>query len=204
VNQRDTLSGLTESDGRSASHLELDPVDHEEPTWDMRQAVPRRRFDRRARMILSAAAVAALLANAGAAWAYWRFNSPPEEDRWPAAGVSVEVSMTATSDPTRPLRAGAEGNLTVAVTNQHPASVRILSITAGPGRVVADDAHREAGCVNPRVQLTRETFPVSWEVPKNTIGAFILPGALIRQVGGPAACQGATFTVPVRANAVRP
>lgn len=204
MNQRDTLSGFTESDSRPASHIELDPADHEEPTWEVRQPGRRRRFDRRARMILGAAAVAALLANAGAAWAYWRFNSPPEEEPWQSAGVSVEVSITATSDPTRPLRAGTEGNLTVAVTNQHPAQVHIFSITAGPGRVVADEAHREAGCVNPRVKLTQETFPVSWEVPKNTIGAFILPGALTMQPGGPAACQGATFTVPVRAKAVRP
>ena len=204
MTRRDTLAGLTESDSRSSSHIELDPVDHEEPTWEVRQPGQRRRFDRRARIILSAAAVAALLANAGAAWAYWRFNGPAEEDRWPAGGTRVEVSITATSDPTRPLRAGGSGNLTVTVTNQHPVPVHILSITQGPGKVVADDVHREAGCAAPRVELTQRTFPVTWEVPKNTIGAFILPGALTMRPGGPAACQGATFTVPVRAQAVRP
>ncbi|MDI6099653.1 hypothetical protein QLQ12_13705 [Actinoplanes sp. NEAU-A12] len=204
MNRRDTLSGFTESDGPSPSHIELEPSDHEEPTWEVRQPGPRRRFDRRARMILSAAAIAALLANAGAAWAYWRFNGPSEEDRWSSGGTDVEVAISATSDPNRPLRAGGDGNLTVTVTNQHPAPVHLFLIKPGPGEVVADDAHRRAGCVDPRVELTQRTFPVSWEVPKNTIGAFILPGALTMRPGGPAACQGATFTVPVRAQAVRP
>jgi hypothetical protein len=203
VNRRDTLPGFTESDGRVPSHLELDPSDHEEPTWEVRQPGARRRFDRRARMILGVAALAALLANAGAAWAYWRFNSPPPEDEW-AAGARVEVTLNAISDPGRPLQPGATGNLTVTVTNQHGAAVHLTSIVPGPGPVVADDAHREAGCVEPRVEFTREAFPVSWEVPRNTVGAFILDGALSMRVGGSSACRGATFTVPVRAQAVRP
>jgi hypothetical protein len=203
VNRRDTLTGFTESDGRSPSHLELDAVDHEEPTWEVRQPGPRRRFDRRARMILGAAAVAALLANAGAAWAYWRFNSQPAENEW-AAGSRVEVTVNAISDPARPLQPGATGNLTVTVTNQHGAAVHLTSIVPGPGPVIADDAHREAGCVRPRVEFTRTEFPVSWEVPRNTVGAFILNGVLTMRAGGPAACQGATFTVPVRAQATQP
>ncbi|MEU4618911.1 hypothetical protein AB0G04_02870 [Actinoplanes sp. NPDC023801] len=203
MNRRDTLPGLTESDGRAPSHLELDAVDHEEPTWEVRQPGPRRRFDRRARMILSVAAVAALLANAGAAWAYWRFNSPAPEDEWVAAS-RVEVSLTAISDPVRPLRPGSTGNLTVTVTNQHASTVQVTSIVPGPGPVVADDAHREAGCVAPRVEFTRPQFAVSWEVPRNTVGAFILNDALTMRGGGSAACQGATFTVPVRAEATQP
>ncbi|GIE27676.1 hypothetical protein Ait01nite_007210 [Actinoplanes italicus] len=186
-----------------ASHLELDTADHEEPTWEVRQPGPRRRFDRRARMILGAAAVAALLANAGAAWAYWRFNSPEPQDEW-AAGSRVEVTLTAISDPGRPLRPGSTGNLTITVTNQHAASVQLTSIVPGPGPVIADEVHREAGCVEPRVEFTRSEFPVSWEVPRNTVGAFILNGALTMRAGGSAACQGATFTVPVRAQASRP
>ncbi|PRX24597.1 hypothetical protein [Actinoplanes italicus] len=203
MNRRDTLPGFTESDGRMASHLELDTADHEEPTWEVRQPGPRRRFDRRARMILGAAAVAALLANAGAAWAYWRFNSPEPQDEW-AAGSRVEVTLTAISDPGRPLRPGSTGNLTITVTNQHAASVQLTSIVPGPGPVIADEVHREAGCVEPRVEFTRSEFPVSWEVPRNTVGAFILNGALTMRAGGSAACQGATFTVPVRAQASRP
>jgi hypothetical protein len=203
VNRRDTLPGFTESDGRVPAHLELDTADHEEPTWEVRHPTRRRRFDRRARAILSAAAIAALLANAGAAWAYWRFNSPVPEEDW-TSGTAVEVSLTAISDPGRPLRPGIPGNLTVTVTNQHGAPVHITEILPGKGRAVADDVHRDAGCADPRVEFTQPSFPVSWEVPRNTVGAFILNGALTVRAGGDTGCQGATFTVPVRAKAVRP
>lgn len=157
-------------------------------------------------MILTVAAVAALLANAGAAWAYWHFNGPNPEP--PAAAVAsaaadVEITVTATSDPSRALTPGDVGNLTVTVTNQYSNPVRITSILPARGRIVADDGRRAAGCTNPKVELTRDEFPVSWEVPRNTIGAFILPEALTLRANGSAACKGATFTVPVRARAVR-
>lgn len=193
MNRRDVLPGHVHS-------IELDPADHEEPTWEVRQPGRRRRFDRRARTILTVAAVAALLANAGAAWAYWHFNGPGEA----AAGTAVEITLTATSDPGRTPAPGDVGNLTVTVTNQHATPVHITAILAGDGRVEADEAHRRKGCTAPPVALTAAELPVSWEVPRNTIGAFILPGALTMKAGGQAACEGATFTVPVRARAVKP
>lgn len=152
-------------------------------------------------MILTVAAVAALLANAGAAWAYWHFNGPEREPP-AAAAASVEIMVTATSDPSRALTPGDVGSLTVTVTNQYSNPVRITSILPAGGRILADDGRRSAGCTNPRVELTRKEFPVSWEVPRNTIGAFILPEALTMRANSPAACKGATFTVPVRARAV--
>ncbi|HWS38934.1 MAG TPA: hypothetical protein VN408_40115 [Actinoplanes sp.] len=153
-------------------------------------------------MILTVAAVAALLANAGAAWAYWHFNGPKPEPP-AAAAADVEITVTATSDPSRALTPGDVGNLTVTVTNQYSNPVRITSILPAGGRIVADDGRRGDGCTSPKVELTRKEFPVSWEVPRNTIGAFILPEALTMRASGPAACKGATFTVPVRARAVR-
>ncbi|MEU4425932.1 hypothetical protein AB0F81_35380 [Actinoplanes sp. NPDC024001] len=223
MNRRDVLTSLREgsaahnrrgSDARGGHargkapdlHIELETADHEEPTWEVhRPGAPRRRFDRRARAILTAAAIAAVLANAGAAWAYWRFNGPgekPEAAETAAAGAAFELTLSGTSDVNQPLRPGGTGNLTITVTNQHSVPIRITSIMRGAGPAVADDAHREAGCVDPRVEINQARFPVSWEVPKNTIGAFILPGALSMR-GGPAACRGASFSVPVQAHAVR-
>lgn len=192
MNRRDVLPGYSHS-------IELDPADHEEPTWEVRQPGSRRRFDRRARMILTVAAVAALLANAGAAWAYWHFNGPDRGT--PTAAARVEITLSAMSDPGRTLRPGEVGNLTVTVTNQHPVPVHITSIRRADGPIIADDVRREAGCTDPRVELTEAEFPVSWEVPRNTIGAFILPQALTMRPGGQVACRGATFTVPIRAQA---
>lgn len=214
MNRRDVLTGFG-ADGphggagrKPAAEIELGPAEHEEPTWEVyRPGAPRRRFDRRARAILTAAAAAALLANAGAAWAYWRFNGPDAEPagrRQVTAGTPFEMALSATSDPAQALATGRAGNLVVTVTNQHPVPIRITAIRPGPGRVVADDAHRDAGCSAPRVEVKRAEIAVSWEVPRNTVGAFVVPGALSMRAGGPAACQGATFSVPMRARAVRP
>ena len=94
-------------------------------------------------MILTVAAVAALLANAGAAWAYWHFHGTGSRNAAAAAGV--EITLTATSDPGRALAPGDVGNLTVTVTNQYSNPVRITSILAAGGRITADEARRDAG-----------------------------------------------------------
>ncbi|WP_433827218.1 hypothetical protein ACQP2E_34870 [Actinoplanes sp. CA-015351] len=212
MNRRDVLTNLHEGGGRPhrghgdgkppRANIELDPADHEEPTWEVhRPGTPRRRFDRRARMILTAAAVAALLANAGAAWAYWRFNQPdePTAAHSVTAGVTFAMALNGTSDPDDP-----SGDLTVTVTNQHPVPIRITAIRPGAGRAMADDTHRDAGCSAPRVRISQDVFPVSWEIPRNTVGAFVLDGALSVRAGGQAACKGASYSVPMRAEAIRP
>ncbi|MEV6298264.1 hypothetical protein AB0M02_02535 [Actinoplanes sp. NPDC051861] len=199
MNQRDVLPSLSEA----GAHIELRAADHEEPTWEVhRPGAPRRRFDRRARMILTAAAIAALLANAGAAWAYWRWNGPEAPSE--VAGTVFELALSGSSSASHTLRPGEVGDLTVTVTNQHSVPIRVTSIRQGAGPVIADETHRDTGCVDPPVQLTEGSFAVSWEVPKNTIGAFVLHRAITVRHGGPPACRDATYTVPVQARAERP
>jgi len=41
---------------------------------------------------------------------------------------------------------------------------------------------------------------VSWEVPRNTIGAFTLTDALVMPPDEAAVCHGAVFTVPIQAS----
>jgi len=186
------------ADRERTGHIELRPSDHEEPTWEVRTpGDKRRRMDRRTRVILSVAAVAAVVVNAGAAWTYWRITGS-QTGHWGAA-ATVEIALRARSDLNRPLIAGQTGNLTVTVTNDDDVPMRITSVTAGAGRVVADAEHREQGCVDPGVGLTQDRFAVDWQVPRNTIGAFTLPGAVARAASSPAACTGAIFTVPIQA-----
>ncbi|WIM95836.1 hypothetical protein ACTOB_007974 [Actinoplanes oblitus] len=183
-------------DGRPEARIELEPADHEEPTWEVR-GPRRRRFDRRSRTILGLAAVAAMLANAGAAWAYWRLTQPD-----PAAApqpVTIEMVLRGRNDLGQVMRPGDNGNLLVTVTNDRNVPIRITSIGIGPGNVVADPEHRDAGCTAPRVRVARTYYPVSWEVAKNTVGAFTLPRALSMEHGTAKACVGADFTVPLRA-----
>ena len=214
--RRDVLTHLREATPRDGAgrndrgnrisdmHIELDPADHEEPTWEVRHAgdAPhRRRLDRRTRMILGIAAAAAVVVNAGAAWAYWQITG--SETAQAASGTAVELNLRARSDLDVPLRPGQTGNLTVTVTNDNDFPIRITSVTPGTGNVVADLEHREAGCTVTAVEMTKPHFDVRWDVPRNTIGAFTVPGALSMSRAAHDACDGATFTVPVQATGVR-
>jgi hypothetical protein len=65
--------------------------------------------------------------------------------------------------------------------------------------VLADAEHRKAGCTDPDVELARERFPVRWDVPRNTFGAFTIPDGLLHGADGDEACEGAVFTIPIQA-----
>jgi len=184
-------------------HIQFDPASEEEPTWEVRRpgASRKQRFDGRTRSILTAAAVAAVVVNAGAAWAYWRV-APPEATR-AEVGRAVELVLHARSDPHKPLRPGGTGDLTVTVTNDYDVPIRITSIAPGVGGVVTDTEHRNGGCRAPAVEVSRPAFPVSWDVPRNAVGAFTIPGGLSMQHPVDPACMGAAFVVPVQARGVR-
>lgn len=196
---RNALSGGRNSEPEKDLHIELAPADHEEPTWEVRHpgAPRRRRLDGRTRVILSAAAAAAIVVNAGAAWAYWRIT----ESRTGQArtGTAVQLALRARSDLNRPLHRGRTGNLTVTVTNEYDFPIRIRVITPGVGNVVADDEHRDAGCLDTGVGITRPRFDVSWDVPRNSIGAFTVTGGLAMRGDANLTCENAVFTVPVQA-----
>jgi hypothetical protein len=184
-------------------HIELDPADHEEPTWEVRHPgapARKKRLDRRTRMILGIAAAAAVVVNAGAAWAYWQITG--SEVVHAADGPPIEMSLRARSDLNESLRPGATGNLIVTVTNDNSFPIKITSVTGG-GPIVADAEHEQAGCKVTGVRLSRSDVKVLWEVGRNTIGAFNVPGGLSMSANSPAACRGATFTVPVRVSGVR-
>jgi hypothetical protein len=117
--------------------------------------------------------------------------------------MAVELTLRGRSDLNRPLLAGGTGNLTVTLTNDNNFPITITSVSPGPGNVVADDEHRDAGCrQNIGVSLTKAAFAVSWDVARNTIGAFSIPDGLRMDPNANKACRGATFTVPVQVNGV--
>jgi hypothetical protein len=146
--------------------------------------------------MLAAAGAVAVVVNAGAAWAYWRVTSAGVGH---ATGSAIELNLRGRSDYNRPLSPGSTGNLTVRVTNDNSFPIRVTSVSIGTGNVVADAEHRDAGCLQTGVALSRPLFPVSWEVPRNTVGAFTVAGGLAMSVRSDPACRNATFTVPVRA-----
>jgi hypothetical protein len=157
---------------------------------------PPPRLDRRGRAILAAAAAVAVVVNAGAVWAYWGVTG---SSTGLSSGTGVQLTLRGRSDYNRPLTPGSTGNLVVTVTNDNGFPIRITSVSAATGKIMADDEHREAGCTSPGVTLAQPAFPVSWEVPKNTIGAFTIAGGLAMSPGSGPSCRDASFTVPVRA-----
>ncbi|MGA5301754.1 hypothetical protein ACPCHT_17630 [Nucisporomicrobium flavum] len=157
-----------------------------------------RKLDRRGKVILSVAAAAAVIVNAGAAWAYWTLGGAGTGVA--VAGTAVELKLQGRSDESKPLYPGATADLAVTVTNQNDFPVKITSISPGKGKVTADPDHRDSGCVETGVILSADVLPVSWQVPKNTIGVFTVPGGLRMTNSSDSACQGATFTIPVKAS----
>ena len=175
----------------------------EEPTWEVyRPGTVRRRLDRRTRSVLGAAVAAALVANAGVAWAYWTVTG--SRSARATTGGAIEMVLRARSDLDRPLAPGGTGNLTVTITNDNDFPIRVTSVTRGAGKVVADNEHRDAGCTDASgVTTTRAAFPVSWEVARHTAGAFTIPDGLVRSPARDRDCDGATFSIPIRAVGVR-
>ena len=213
--RRDGLTGRGGSNRRDGSAsrtglpapemiVQRDVAEQDEPTWEVRQPNAGRsglrRIDGRTRSILTVAAVAAIVVNAGAAWAYWKVTE--SETASARAGTSVQLTLRGRSDLGRPLTPGDTGDLTVTVTNDNDFPIRITSVAPGPGHIVADDEHRDAGCLETGVSMTKDNFAASWDVPRNTIGAFTLTGALRMAPTAKKACAGATFTVPLQTSGI--
>jgi hypothetical protein len=174
----------------------------DEPTWEVRRpGTGNRRLDGRTRSILTMAAAAAVVVNAGAAWVYWQVTaSTPGHE---AARTMIALELHGRSDFNRQLLPGSTGNMTVTLTNDNDFPIRITSVAPGTGNIVADDEHREKGCRDATgVTMTKPSVAVSWEVARNTIGAFTIPDGLRMAADANPACRGATFTVPVQVNGV--
>ncbi|GGQ40488.1 hypothetical protein GCM10010166_04490 [Couchioplanes caeruleus subsp. azureus] len=169
-------------------------IDLDDPVTEV---PPRRRgLDRRTRGILVAAAVAAAVVNAGAMWAYWKITGSGSDSA--RAGASVEMALRGRSSLDVPLAPGGTGDLTVTVLNHNDFAIRVASVEAGTDNVIADDEHRENGCERHGVSFTRPELAVRWDVARNDVAVFTVPGALRMAADADPACRGAVFTVPVR------
>lgn len=153
------------------------------------------------RQRLKAAALAGLLATAGAgtAYAYWTVEGGGTGSA--QAGTMQAVTMDALvagDNPQRALIPGGSADVLLRLTNPNPYQVQVYSVTAN-GPATADGAH--PGCTTTGVSFTRTAAPLS---PATYIGAnssalITLPGAAAMDTTSLAACQGATFSLPVTA-----
>jgi hypothetical protein len=159
-----------------------------------------RKVDRRTKVILGVAAAAAVIANSGVAWAYWRVTGSGTAAA--VAGSAIELRLTGRSDADKPLYPGGTSDLTVTVTNDNTFPIKILKVSAGTGRTTADDAHARGGCRNTGVVVASDVREVSWDVPRNSIGVFSVPDGIRMTNQSDTACQGAVFTISVQATGV--
>ena len=185
-------------------HIELSAADYAESIRDGRRPHPggRRHIDTRTRAILTTAIVTAVAVNAGTVWAYCEVgeSAPPAAK----AGIAVELTLRGRSDLNKPLQPGGTGNLTVTLTNDSDFPIKITSVSPGAGNVVADAEHRDLGCLSRTgVSVTSRAFPVSWNVARNTVGAFTVPAGLSMAADARKGCAGATFTVPLQATGTK-
>ncbi|MDT0168088.1 hypothetical protein [Pseudarthrobacter sp. BRE9] len=150
---------------------------------------------------LKAAALAGLLVTAGAgtAYAYWTAGGTGSGSA--AAGTMQTVTvdaLVAGDNPRTALIPGGSADVVLRLTNPNPYAVQVYSITAN-GPATADAAH--PGCTTTGVSFTGTTAPLSpaTSVAANSSTLLTLPGSAVMDTTSLAACQGATFSLPVTA-----
>ena len=118
--------------------------------------------------------------------------------------VGALQDLTATATPvSTALLPGASADLVVELANPNGVAVRVDSIAVDPTRGTGGVSVDRAGCPASAIALAAQT--TGWIVPARTGGAdgrlsVRLPGALALATDAPDACQGASFTVHLRAS----
>ena len=136
----------------------------------------------------------------GRAYAYWTATG---EDSTTATVAVLDAPATpgAVIPPdsvasTAPLVPGGDGDLVLVLRNTNAFDVTLTAITSGTRPATSDIA----GCVGAEVVgLNAITFVAPATVlPAGVTVTVRLPAAVHMDVRAPSACQGATFTIPVR------
>ncbi|TQJ59961.1 hypothetical protein FBY30_2218 [Arthrobacter sp. SLBN-83] len=148
-----------------------------------------------------AAALAGLLVTAGAGTAYAFWSGTGAGSGSAAAGTMQAVTvdaLVAGDNPKAALYPGGSADVVLRLTNPNPYSVQVYSVT-GNGPVTADAAH--PGCTTTGVSITGTAAPLTpaTYVAADSSALITLPGAATMDTTSLAACQGATFSVPVTA-----
>lgn len=120
---------------------------------------------------------------------------------WLASGTGVGFAKARRAVPlhTSPATAseslypGSTGDVAVTITNDNPFPVTVRTI-AGDGAIVSG----VADCDGPGNGVTFADQVGTWPIAANSSSSVTLAGAVAMASTSPDACQGATFTIPVR------
>ncbi|NYG07309.1 hypothetical protein BJ986_001796 [Phycicoccus badiiscoriae] len=140
------------------------------------------------RLSTSAAGTAALLLVGGVAYATWSATGAGSG----ASAVGTTTPLTAVAVISATLYPGSSADLTVMVSNPNQRPVTVTSIAA-TGVIIAS-----AGCTAPGVTAALPAT-VSVTIPAGGSAPIVLTKAVSMSTSSSSDCQGATFTIPLRA-----
>jgi len=159
----------------------------------------------RTRVALGAFAVAALVAASGsAAYAYWKAGGGGTGSGLTGTTTALTLSAGTVASGLYP---GTSVTVSITASNPNTAPIRISSLaldtTQGTSGFAVDAGH--SGCTLSALSFTTQTNAgAGWTVPAK-VGAtngslpISLPASLALSTGAANACQGATFTVYLKA-----
>lgn len=135
----------------------------------------------------------------GAASAYWAASGSGTGSGTSGDIIAVTLSPATTSSQVFP---GGQAGVAVLVTNPNPGPVRVVSLvldtTRGTGGFAVDEAHAACG-VDALSYTAQNNGGAGWSISGGGSYSLLLPNALSMSTGAANACQGASFTVYLRA-----
>jgi hypothetical protein len=150
---------------------------------------------RRSRKLLVALVGLIVVGVTTGAWAYFTSTGSGAGNASTSTLQGVTVAAVSGS-PNSPLYPGGTGDVILNIANSNAFAVKLVDVS-GNGTISADSAH--AGCTTTGVSFTNQTA-LSITIPANSTSfAADLPGAASMSAASLNACQGATFTIQVKA-----
>ena len=147
------------------------------------------------------ASLVALLtvATVGAASAYW---TGPGSGTGSASTGSIQPVTLSPATASTQIFPGGQAAVAVVVTNPNPGLVRVVSLaldtTQGVGGFAVDGAHAACG-VSSLSYTTQTNGGSGWSIPGGGSSSLTLPTSLSMTTDASNSCQGATFTVYLKA-----
>lgn len=153
----------------------------------------------RRRSVVGALVVLLTVGVVGTASAYWGGSGAGTGSAGTGTIVPVTLSPATTSSQIYP---GAQASVAVLVSNPNPGLVRVVSLaldtTQGTGGFAVDGAHAACG-LGSLSYTTQGNGGSGWSIPGGGSLSLTLPSALAMSSDASDTCQGATFTVYLRA-----
>ncbi|GAB3261590.1 hypothetical protein [Nocardioides dilutus] len=158
-----------------------------------------RRAPRGRTPILVSATVLTLVV-AGVAVAYWLSGG---SGTGAASTGTIQPVTLSPATPTAQLYPGGQASVVLTITNPNPGSVRVTSLaldtTQGTGGFAVDGGHSTCG-VSSLSYVTQSNGGNGWTLTGGQVLSVTLTNALSMATSAANACQGASFTVYLRAS----